>query len=900
MVVLWPGTRSKEAVSGDALLPAFTAGMDVLEVPRTIARPSLGEGVVAGTRTLGREVQILVDFPRTARRLWLPWRNLKAIRGARTQFLRGRTGGKENAERLRLKTLAHAIEHWHRSTGALSRLNIDPLPHQIHLVHHILASGNLNWLIADDVGLGKTIEVGMLISALAARRRAGRVLLITPAGLVHQWQEELHQRFGLSDFQVYGKDFRVQQEHLWKQYDRVIGSMDLLKSEAHLNSLLKSEPWDLVIFDEAHRLSRRLDGTRLLSSDRFRLAAALRDRTDSMLLLSATPHQGQQDRFQALLELLRPDLKNAITDLDRHSGLLRQMVIRNRKEDVTLMDGTFVFKGKRTYRVSVDTSTEDSDFDKALRGYVRDGYRANERRRGQSSAIGFVMTTYRKLASSSVAAIHVALERRLRRLKDEHGCAVPTRASIEDERWVGELEEKRVETHDRAAEFFEGEIAALTDLVQKARSRLKSDTKLAGLLHLIDGGLPEGASKVVLFTEYRATQSYLDHTLREKFGDGSVAIINGSQSFDERERAIREFDEQRRFLISTEAGGEGLNMHRRCHVMINYDLPWNPMRLVQRVGRLYRYGQQKTVVVFNMHAPQTVDARVVSVMYERIGQVVEDMSGVSSEFKEGLEDDLLGELVNLLDVGPILEEASMSDETRTAKRLEEALAKARAAVGQQRKLFEHAAGFDPSSMDDRLVVDMTHVESFVRGVCALEGTTLAAVRGRKGVFRLAGECSTSSSVVARSLRGLVTFDREIAAAEADVDVLDMESPLLVRLLDRAKSHDFSGLANGVAGLHGKAMVTAILRWQNDQGVRLREDFAAVLLDENGEAQVNPAALTRWLRDGTGDADIDAESTSTRSWLETSWSVLDERLAESATRDLHPEGMEMITGAWFAS
>ena len=281
-------------------------GMEVQDIPRSRVRRPLGEGEVVELRELGSCEQALVDFPAAGIRAWLPYENLKQSRGVRHAFLRPRTPAAGEAERFRLRCLAQALELWNENTGALSHLDIDPLPHQIHLVHHILASGNLNWLIADDVGLGKTIEVGMLLSALEQRGGFRRILIVTPAGLTRQWQDELHYKFAMSDFQIYGVDFQVSNPRHWKLHDRVIGSIDLLKANAHKASLLSADSWDLVIFDEAHRLSRRQWGRKIEASDRFRLAADLRQCTEAMLLLSATPHQGMHDKFQAILELLRP------------------------------------------------------------------------------------------------------------------------------------------------------------------------------------------------------------------------------------------------------------------------------------------------------------------------------------------------------------------------------------------------------------------------------------------------------------------------------------------------------------------------------------------------------------------------------------------------------------------
>ena len=348
LVVEWQSDRRVRRISLNHVRCGLKLGMTVQDVPHSRVRRSLGEGEIVELRQLGDREQALVDFPETGTRVWLPYENLKQIRGVNHAFLRPREPDAGDAERFRLRCLSYALDLWNENTGALSHLDIDPLPHQIHLVHQILASGNLNWLIADDVGLGKTIEVGMLLAALQQRGGFRRILIVTPAGLTRQWKDELHYKFAMSDFQIYGMDFQVNDARHWRLHNHVIGSVDRFKADEHKESLLGADPWDIVIFDEAHRLSRRQWGRKLDASDRFRLAAALRQRTDAMLLLSATPHQGMHDKFQAILELIRPELQDEIERLALNPEILREMVIRNRKADVTDAEGNFIFQGKTT------------------------------------------------------------------------------------------------------------------------------------------------------------------------------------------------------------------------------------------------------------------------------------------------------------------------------------------------------------------------------------------------------------------------------------------------------------------------------------------------------------------------------------------------------------------------
>ena len=529
-----------------------------------------------------------------------------------------------------------------------------------------------------------------------------------------------------------------------------------------MDILLQAGNWDLIVFDEAHRLSRRQWGQKYESSERFRLAVALRKRTDALLLLSATPHQGMQDKFQALLELLRPELKEEIRTLSMNPEILREMVVRNHKADVTDVDGNFIFRGKKTNAIEVTLGPEEQEFDKKLQKYFREGYAASKRKGKKGLAIGFVMTVYRKLAASSIAAIEAALGRRIERLRGEHAQIVAS--TEEDERFSGEQEELDIQSAD-AKEFFEGEIRMLEELVVASRNILDHDRKLEAFMEELVTKVhaTSDGEKLLIFTEYRATQDYLSDALRERFGESSVSLINGGMTYEEREHAIAHFEDQGLFLISTEAGGEGLNLHRKCYVMVNYDLPWNPMRLVQRIGRLYRYGQKKRVVVFNMHAPQTMDAKIMTMMYTRITQVVQDMSAIGEEFRAGLEDEILGEFAEVLDVEQILEEASQEGITRTQNRIDEALVKAREAIEKQRELFEYATGFDPEESRGELVMHSGHVRAYVEGMLRHLGIEIKEISHGGRVLSLRLPEATQDDLGIRRQNLKITFDRDIGS-----------------------------------------------------------------------------------------------------------------------------------------
>ncbi|HJW55296.1 MAG TPA: helicase-related protein [Burkholderiaceae bacterium] len=809
-------------------------------------------------------------------------------------------GADDDAESFRLRILAYGLTAWHENTGSLARLSIDPLPHQIHLVHQILKSGNLNWLVADDVGLGKTVEVGMLISALKQRGVCRRILLVTPPGLVRQWKEEMHEKFGLSDFRIYGEDFTVRTARDWKLYDHVIGSMDTLKHESHLANVMQSGAWDLIVFDEAHRLSRSQFGMKLESSERYQLARRLRDMTESVLLLSATPHQGKQDKFQALLELIRPTRRDEIRMLSLNPQLLAEMVIRNNKADVIDASGNYIFQGKVTRVVSVPAQPEAEVFDKALQAYLRKGYAAGAQISGANGrAVGFVMTVYRKLAASSVAAIEGALERRLNRIRDPQMPA-PEAGMQEcpDDRYLGEWEERSADT---GKEFFAGEIALLSTTLELARALKKNDGKLAAFIYELLRQVFEAnpAEKVLIFTEYRATQDYIAAALRGHKGDGSVSLIHGGMNPDERGAAIAHFEAQGQFLISTEAGAEGINLQRHCHVMVNYDLPWNPMRLVQRVGRLYRYGQKQKVVVFNLHAPQTFDAQILETLYSRINQVVADMAQVGNEFREGLREDILGQVADMVDVDDILQEAITAGGARTNARIDEALRNACEATSKQQELLGHASGFDAKSAMGELALTKEHVRAFVIGMCRKLGITVTAELHSGNVLELVLPDEICQELKRRASHLRIAFERSMPGATASAEVIDINSPLFRLLLRKAKAISGGGLYAPIAGLNADAAIAFMLYWQTDAGNRMREEFAVALVSDNGSARLNPDELTHWmLQDQQSSRGVPERECAER-LLSQAEAAADERLAKISSEGLHPEGVSLVACASLA-
>ena len=833
----------------------FAVDQIVKHVPSQVGQRSLGEGRVIALRRRGGWDQVAVQFSADGATRWMSYATLALVPDVRRRFALGDFGAHaDEPERFRLRMLAHALTMWNEQTGALSNMEIDPLPHQLGLVHEILKSGQLNWMIADDVGLGKTIMMGMLLAALEGQRDFRRILIVAPASLTVQWQEELEAKFGLSHFEVYGRDFQINSPAHWALHDRVIASIDRLKHRDHLERLAHASHWDLVVFDEAHKLTRREYGLSYVASDRYRLAARLREVTDNLMMLTATPHQGRQDMFRALLELLRPDLSDSIDTIESNPEILADMIYRNRKSQVVNADGELIFRGQIATQVVVPTSDEERAFDDALQDYLRRGYAAADDARSQvARAIGFVMTVFRKLAASSHAAILRSLRRRRAKLRaeanDMNALVGEIFSGRDDARFAGEVEESelfaKLDQLDIAV-FFDGELEMLEQLIELGQGLLDEDSKLDALMEDVLAPMlaKDPARKLLIFTEFRATQDYLVAALAQRLGARSVGVINGSMSLDDKRDTVRRFADDLQILVSTEAGGEGLNMHQRCHTMVNYDLPWNPMRLVQRAGRLYRYGQEHPVVVLNMHCAGTLDGRIQEMLYQRIDTIVEDLGDFHADYDHGLREQILGDICQLADVTAILEQAANTTLEHTEEALDAALERARDAARLQDELLSFARSYDVERHAEELQLGTAHVESFVAGM--LRACELPVVERTHGgaVTRIALNDRLRDVLGTRAESVRITTSREHAQAK-DIQMMDFTNPLMRWLVDRALDESFGGHCAAIEGLPGEMLAVGRACWQSEHGQLVREEIVGIVRDAEG-ARIDQRAVSEAL------------------------------------------------------
>jgi SNF2 family DNA or RNA helicase len=511
--------------------------------------------------------------------------------------------------------------------------NVIPLPHQIHALSRAISGDRVRYLLADEVGLGKTIEAGLVMRELKLRGLVRRTLVVSPKGIATQWVAEMQTHFNEQFQLVLGDDISTlqrltpqpeksadQRSSAWSMFDQVIVSLDSVKpmdkrrgwtaervaeyNRSRFEDLITAG-WDLVIVDEAHRLGGSTDQVA-----RYKLGKGLAEAAPYVLLLSATPHQGKTGAFHRLMNLLDDD---AFPDMDSVSrDRVAPYVIRTEKRKAIDADGKPLFKPRRTQMAPVAWESrhhlQQLLYD-AVTDYVREGY--NQALREKKRHIGFLMILMQRLVVSSTRAIRTTLERRLAflgssgeglgaRFAEYHSSLASDPSSLSTEDWedLDGQEQLELALQLESLENEKSEVEHLLDAAVRCE-QAGPDAKAEALIEWIyklQAEENEPDLKVLIFTEFVSTQQMVKEFLEAR--GISVVTLNGGHDMEERGAAQDAFRKSHRVLVSTDAGGEGLNL-QFAHVIINYDIPWNPMRLEQRIGRVDRIGQPKTVQAIN-------------------------------------------------------------------------------------------------------------------------------------------------------------------------------------------------------------------------------------------------------------------------------------------------------------
>lgn len=551
---------------------------------------------------------------------------------------------------------AEAIVSVNDAWGVYAPSKMELLPHQLWVCRQVTQQRPIRWLVADDVGLGKTVEAGMILSALLTQNALKRILILCPASLVEQWQYRMHTMFGLN-FAQYTTDADTSRTNFWRLHNQVIASMQTVRMDqrGRRERLLEAEAWDIVLVDEAHHLNSDEQTGPTLG---YRLVRDLQDSQliHSMVFFSGTPHRGKDHGFIALLHLLRPDLFDPKVTPSTQMHSLSQVMIRNNKSNVTDLQGHRLFQTPLVDTETYHYSPEEEEFYRKLTEFIATGRGyASSLSRTHGQAVMLVLIAMQKLASSSVAAVRRALTGRLERIRsgriDDAGpllrhCELSQQWQDQDEENVAA---EQLVGRAVSLRLMQEEADAIEDLLDAA-ARVRGETRILTLIAAIRTRFPD--RNILFFTEYKATQALLVTALLAEFGAGCATFINGDERLDNivlpnghkttftmrREEAAAQFNMGRvRFLVSTEAGGEGIDLQEQCYTLVHVDMPWNPMRMHQRVGRLNRYGQKRRVDVLLVLNPDTVEALIWDKLNEKLKRITTAMGQVMEEPEDMLQ-----------------------------------------------------------------------------------------------------------------------------------------------------------------------------------------------------------------------------------------------------------------------
>lgn len=743
-----------------------------LKVGQLIQHPEFGEGVMASSPVNGT---VSVLFKKGGE---------KQVEVSGLSFAHDRLDDlfssihpatQEEIDRLDLAVEAESIPLMENKTE-LTSAKIDLLPHQVVLVHKVANANPRRFLIADEVGLGKTIETALILRELASRGELKRALIIVPASLVENWRRELNDVFHL-DFSVFGKEDNGQpsKENPFKTYDRLIGSIDTLKREKRVKMLLDSPMWDMIVFDEAHHLTARKNGQNPIITQNYILADTIRNHCRDMLLLSATPHQGDNERFLELIKILNPNLFENVEDMKNNRYRLNTVVIRRTKADACTVDGSPLFARRQVYSKEFKLSESEFLYYNDLLDYLEKGYDRDKRKNGKK--IGFVMCVFQKIASSSFCALGNAMKNHLvkllvstydRYLETTAGenddvsedpketlyknAMVPVEdvldsikaeaiqvirevyhlpdgnigaAIAEQEFYKISRKQKReddneseIEESEDEAGFeyyddemdendenedgeedddeYEDEQSALQNLIECLPDSAESKISvLEQALRMIWKESPK--EQIIIFATYLGTVNLIEKMLKIVFPDKGVVVLKGGDH-EAKINAQNQFKRPNgpQVLVCTAAGREGINL-QSAKILFNYDLPWNPMELEQRIGRIHRYGQSQTAQVYNLVAINTLEGKIFQRLKDKIQKIAETLGKVdeNGQVVEDFEVQILGFLQENLNYERLYKKA-LKDRTlkRTDQELEVALKNAMDSRNVVQNLFQDLDGFN--------------------------------------------------------------------------------------------------------------------------------------------------------------------------------------------------------------
>ncbi len=789
-------------------------------------------------------------------RAYVEGEGVKSVSAEDVEIERTREDGKSeqpldldalSAERFDLRTQAMRFRLAHQRGQLLSISNslVRLEPYQLASVNQVMQKLRQRALIADDVGLGKTIEAGLILKELDARRRADRVLFVVPAHLQKKWIREMDRFFDISLTKadrawVEGEKRRLGEEaNVWDQDEqRLITSQAFLRQEK-FDTPLDETFWDVAVVDEAHKGSKKGD----TPSKTAKRIEQVSGRSDALLLLSATPHTGKEQSFRSLVSYIDPLRVAENQELTRE--MVDEVMIRRGKETIFDDEGERIFPNRDVQTVPVDMTLPEEDFYEAVTEYVRRIYNRSEVL--NAPVVGFAMALMQKRLVSSIGAIEATLERRLDGLmeEDEVDLSRDARSYLEgedleeDDQIAAQKELERISVS--ADEALHEELEALRHLLDMA-DQITVDSKARKVRRFIQSLLEEDPNeKVLLFTEYRDTLDYFLSLCEEEPWYDEIMVIHGDVDKDDRTQIEDEFNYgERRLLFATDAASEGIDLQKSCHVMINYELPWNPNRLEQRIGRIHRYGQEREVKVWNFQFDGTREAEI----FEMLQNKVENIRS-----RVGATADVLG-MIEDLGVEDLIMRSIRDEEppSATQEELEQELEQREQTLldWYERSLIDCSTFDAESRRKIQEVVDDSEdvfgsagdVQQFViAGLRALEGRVTSV---SQHIFEIDAPGALGPSLERKFEDEQVTFDRDVAMKfENKVTYLSPDHPLVMALVEHIfdEDGDFGGM-QGVKTLpfldRPGTVFNYRIAFEDGAGEVLREELCPIYVDARTE------------------------------------------------------------------
>lgn len=687
---------------------------------------------------------------------------------------------------------------------AVNVSQVDPLPHQIEGVYHyILRNPAVRFLLADDPGAGKTIMAGLVLKELKYRGLVTRSLVVVPGQLKPQWQRELKEKFG-EHFPIVDRGVlnAYWGRNVWSELSQAITSMDFLKQEDVRQGVAETH-WDLIIVDEAHKMAAYRYGEKTKKTERYQLGELISRHTAYLLFLTATPHRGDPENFRLFLDLLEPGMF-ADTDLLAESIQNRDnpLFLRRLKEDLTDFDGRPLFPPRQVHTMKYRLNDEEKRLYNEVTRYVQQHF--NRALQKEKRNVAFALTILQHRLASSTRAIRTSLERRKKRLEDllKQGRIIQEEGAwdeeeledlSEQERWDREEILERL-TDAETLEELELEIAKLGDLIALAREVEKQgeETKLAQLREVIQHeNVRNTETKLLIFTEARDTLEYLLENIR-RWGF-SVTYIHGGMNMDRRIGAEHEFQHEAQVMVATEAAGEGINL-QFCWLMVNYDIPWNPNRLEQRMGRIHRYGQQNEVHIYNLVAADTIEGRILSRLFDKLERMRQQLGSdrvfdVIGDVLVGknLKDLILQAIANPKTLDDILSELEAIPDEEAIRRVREASLEG---LATRHVDLSRVLGESREAKENRLVPE--YIEAFFLRIAKRFGMEIEQkqdgfLRVPVVPFELRDLPQTFKNRFGEVFREYrkITFHKEQAFKNPDAEFVAPGHPLLEALIEKA-------------------------------------------------------------------------------------------------------------------